>query len=308
MAQAQSAVLADGESFGLFLTAMVAEGEAAASSVRRVAAALPALTGAIAARLGDSSLVSVIAFGAAVWPRLFAVDKPPGLAPFAPLADGPRRAPATPGDLFIHIHSGRHDANFELAREVIKRLGPAARLVEEVHGFKYLGGRDLTGFVDGTENAKGDERAGVALVGTEEPAFAGGSYVSVQRYVHDLGRWEALSEAAQEQAVGRTRDDDQELDDADKPASAHIARVVIEEEGEELEILRHSLPYGTTSEHGLYFVAYCRSPAPFRKMLERMVLRDGEGHADRLLDFTTAVTGAAFFAPSLEFLETAGRP
>ena len=83
---------------------------------------------------------------------------------------------------------------------------------------------------------------------------------------------------------------------------------MIEEEGEELEILRHSLPYGTTSEHGLYFVAYCRSPAPFRKMLERMVLRDGEGHADRLLDFTTAVTGAAFFAPSLEFLETAGRP
>ncbi len=303
MAEAQSGILAEGEAFGVFLTALLAEGDEAAAQVRRIAAELPALTRSMAARLGDSSLVSVIAFGAAAWPRLFAAAKPEGLVPFESLADGPRRAPATPADLFIHIHSSRHDVNFALAREVMKRLGAAARLVEEVHGFRYLEGRDLTGFVDGTENAKGGERAGVALVGGEDTVFAGGSYVSLQRYVHDLGRWEALALAEQEGAIGRTREDDQELDDAVKPPSAHIARVVIEEEGAELEILRHSLPYGTTVEHGLYFVAYCRSPAPFRKMLERMVRRDGDGHADRLLDFTTPVTGAAFFAPATAFLE-----
>lgn len=306
MAEAQSAIVVEGESFGVFLTALVAGGEAAAARVRRVAAELPALTRATATRLGDSSLVSSIAFGSAVWPRLFRQAPPAGLVPFAALADGPRRAPSTPADLFLHIHSDRHDANFLLAREVMKRLAEAVEVVEEVHGFKYLEGRDLTGFVDGTENAKGDERAGVALVGDDDPAHAGGSYVSLQRYVHDLGRWEALPRAEQEGAIGRTRDDDRELDDAVKPPSAHIARVVIKEEGEELEILRHSLPYGTTSEHGLYFVAYCRSPAPFRRMLERMVLRDGEGHADRLLDFTTPVTGAAFFAPSVEALRALG--
>ena len=302
MAEAQSGILAEGESFGVFVTALVAEGGEAAAQVRRLAAELPALTRATAARLGDCSLVSSIAFGAAVWPRLFSQEKPAGLEPFEPLADGPRRAPATPADLFLHIHSGRQDANFVLAREVMKRLGDAVRPVEEIHGFKYLDGRDFTGFVDGTENARGGERAGVALVGDENPAHAGGSYVSLQRYVHDLGRWEALPRAGQEGAIGRTRDDDLELDDAVKPPSAHIARVVIEEEGGELEILRHSLPYGTTSEHGLYFVAYCRSPAPFRKMLERMVRRDESGHADRLLDFTAPVTGAAFFAPSIEAL------
>ena len=306
MAEPQSAILAEGESFGVFLTAVLAEGDEAAARLRRVAAELRSVTRETAARLGEPSLAAAIAIGAAAWPRLFAVAKPAGLVPFAPLADGPRRAPATPADLFIHIHSRRHDVNFVLAREVMKRLGPAVRLVEEVHGFKYLDSRDLTGFVDGTENAKADERAGVALVGDEDPAFAGGSYVSLQRYVHDLPRWEGLGLAEQEAAVGRTKADDRELEDEAKPPSAHIARVVIEEEGEELEILRHSLPYGTTAEHGLYFVAYCRSPAPFRQMLERMVIRDGDGHADRLLDFTTPVTGASFFAPSAEFLAAQG--
>ena len=302
MAEPQSAILAEGESFGVFLTALVAEGEAAAGVVRRVAADLKALTAATAARTGDPSLASAIAFGAAVWPRLFAGAKPVGLEPFAPLEDGPRRAPSTPADLLLHIHSQRHDVNFMLAREVMARLGAAVRVVEEVHGFKYLGGRDLTGFVDGTENAKGEERAGVALVGAEDAAFVGGSHVSLQRYIHDLRRWEALPLAEREGAVGRTRDDDRELDDEAKPPSAHIARVVIDDDGAELEILRHSLPYGTTAEHGLYFLAYCHSPVPFRRMLERMVHSDGDGHADRLLDFTTPVTGASFFAPSVDFL------
>jgi putative iron-dependent peroxidase len=300
MPQPQSAICAEGENFAIFLTLMLSDGPVAVATVRQVAAALPALTSAIAAQWGEATLGSAIGFGPAVWPRLFDGAPPDDLVPFERLADGPHEAPATPADLFIHVHSARHDVNFALAREVMSRLGGAVSLVEEVHGFKNQGGRDLTGFVDGTENPKDDERPEAALV--VEGEFAGGSYVSIQRYVHALDRWSHLAVSEQEAVIGRTKPDDQELADDVKPPTAHIARVVIEEDGEELKILRHSLPYGTTSEHGLYFVAYGRSPGPFRQMLERMILRDKNGDYDRLLDFSRAVTGAAFFVPSVELL------
>ncbi|MBI3446384.1 MAG: Dyp-type peroxidase [Magnetospirillum sp.] len=302
MTRPQSAICADGGCFGLFLTMVLAEGEMA--PLRTILADLPDLTAAVAAQAGEPALVSAVGIGAAIWGRLTGQPMPEGLAPFAPLEDGPRRAPATPADLFVHIHSPRHDANLILARRLMDRLGRHVRLVEEVMGFKHLGNRDLTGFVDGTENPEGDDRAEVALV--KDGPHAGGSFVSLQRYVHDLPGWEGLPVAEQERAVGRTKETDQELSDEAKPPSAHIARVVIEEDGEELEILRHSLPYGTTSEMGLYFVAYCASPTPFRKMLERMVLSSGDGHHDRLLDFTRPVTGAAFFSPSADWLRRLG--
>lgn len=298
MARPQSAICTDTGAFGLFLTFVLESGGAA--QARRAIAALPHLTAEMAAATGEPLLVGSVAIGAAAWPALMAGPLPPGLAPFEPLGAEGRLAPSTPADLFIHIHSPRHDANFALARALVARLGAAVRRVEEVHGFKHLGGRDLGGFVDGTENPKGDERAAVALVASGP--FAGGSFVSVQRYVHALPKWEALTVAEQEGIIGRTKDTDEELPEDIRPPTAHIARVVIEEDGAELEILRHSLPYGCTAEHGLYFVAYGSSPGPFRRMLERMVLSDGDGHYDRLLDFSRPVTGAAFFAPSLEML------
>lgn len=302
MAQPQSAICAEGENFGIFITLAVVEGPDSGAVIRRTAAKLAGLTAEVAAMVGEPALACAIGFGAACWPQLFGPGTPAELALFQPLEDGARLAPATAADLFLHIHSNRHDANFALARAVMGALGGAVRMVEEVHGFKYLGGRDLTGFVDGTENPQGDERPHVALVGDEDARFVGGSYVSIQRYVHDLAKWEAMGRADQEAAVGRTKDSDEEMDDDAKPPSAHIARVVIEEDGEELQVVRHSLPYGTTTESGLYFVAYGRSPRVFRLMLERMVKRDAGGHADRLLDFTRAVTGASFFVPSEDFL------
>jgi putative iron-dependent peroxidase len=301
MALPQTAICAEGETFGIFITMTVSD-NAAAAALRKAAAAVPALTASVAQQVGEPALTSAIGFGAACWASLFGPAAPAELAPFAPVEDGPRLAPATAADLLLHIHSPRHDANFALARAVMAALGDTVRVVEEIHGFKHLGGRDLTGFVDGTENPKGEERPEVALVGEEDSAFAGGSYVAIQRWVHDLKRWERLNVADQEAAVGRTKDDDRELDDDEKPASAHIARVVIEEDGEELRMVRHSLPYGTTSENGLYFVAYGRSPHPFRRMLERMVIHDADGSYDRLYDFTRPVTGTAFFVPSLDFL------
>lgn len=303
MAQPQSAICAEGENFGIFLTLMAGSDAQAVAAIRRAAARLPRLTAEVAERVGEPSLASAIGFGAEVWARLCGKAKPAELAPFQPVADGPRLAPATPADLLIHIHSVRQDANFVLARAVMGELGASVRVVEEIHGFKHLGGRDLTGFVDGTENPKGAERPVAALVGAEDPAFAGGSYVSVQRWVHDLRRWERLPVPDQEAAVGRTKEDDEELDDDAKPPSAHIARVVIEEDGDELQVVRHSLPYGTTAEHGLYFIAYGRSPGPFRRMLERMVIADADGSYDQLMDFSCPATGASFFAPSIGALE-----
>lgn len=301
MVVAQSAICADTGNFALFITLAVAPNGAGA--VKRAAAALPALTRAVADKLGEPALVSALGIGAGVWDAVVGGAKPDGLLPFEPLAEGGRVAPATPADLFVHIHSPRHDANLVLAREFIRALAGGATVIEEVMGFKHLGGRDLTGFVDGTENPTGDERAEVALV-DGDGRFAGGSFVSLQRYVHNLAQWEKLPVPEQEKCIGRTKDDDEELDDESKPASAHIARVVIEDDGEELEVLRHSLPYGGTGENGLYFVAYCASPDPFRRMLERMVRADADGHYDRLLDFTRAVTGASFFTPSVPLLES----
>lgn len=298
MTKPQSAICADGGDFGLFLTLVLADGDV--TPVRRVLATLPSMTESLAAELGEPALLSSVAIGAACWNRLTGRELPDGLVPFAALAEGSRQAPATPADLFLHIHSPRVDANLMLARRVMGALGGHVRVVEEVVGFRHLGKRDLTGFVDGTENPEGDERAEVALV--KDGPLAGGSFVSLQRYVHDLPRWEGLPLPDQEAAIGRTKENDEEMDDEVKPPSAHIARVVIEEDGEELEVLRHSMPYGSTSENGLYFIAYCASPVPFRKMLERMVLSSGDGHHDRLLDFTRAVTGASFFAPPAGFL------
>jgi putative iron-dependent peroxidase len=307
MAVAQTAICRETGNFGLFITLSLGEGSGAAAGVRKAASALPKMTAALAERLGEPTLCSALGIGALAWDRVMGGRRPRGLVPFEPLSDGKRHAPATPADLFVHIHSYRHDANMMLAREFVAKLAGQARVVEEVMGFKHLGGRDLTGFVDGTENPKGIERAQVALVGEDDAEFAGGSHVSIQRWVHDLSAWDRLPVPEQEKAVGRTKDTDEELDDAVKPPSAHIARVVIEDEaGEELEIVRHSLPYGGTREHGLYFVAYCASPSPFRQMLKRMIVRDGGGHYDRLMDFTRPVTGASFFVPSVGTLESLG--
>lgn len=302
MTKPQMAVCAEGETFAIFITLTLKEGEDAAATVRAISGQLLSLTQGVAERQSVPTLCSAIGFGAGVWQTLFGNPAPSQLVPFAEIIDGPRRAPATPADLFLHIHSTHHEANFTLARAVMDALRGAVTVVEEVHGFRNFQGRDLTGFIDGTENPVGDERREVALVGDEDEAFAGGSYVSIQRYVHALPKWERLPVADQEAAVGRTKADDAELDDTVKPPSAHIARVVIEEDGEELAIVRHSLPYGSSSQNGLYFVAYGGSPVPFRKMLERMVIADDNGVYDRLLDFTTPVTGAAFFVPAIDFL------
>jgi len=305
MPKPQGGICPESGDYGCYLMLRLRPGKVPAA-LRRACAGMPRLTKAVAKETGDKTLLSVLAIGARAWPRLFPAPKPRDLVPFAAIRDGRRVAPATPFDIFIHMHSNRFDACFMLARRFLATVGDTAKLAEEVHGFRHLGGRDMIGFVDGTENPKGAEIVPATIVGAEDREFAGGSYVSVQRYIHDLRRWERKSVAAQEKVIGRTKPTDIEIPDARKLPTAHLSRVVIEEGGEELQILRRSLPYGTLDEIGLYFIAYGRTPHNFRKMLNRMMRHDHAGHYDHLMDFVHAVTGASFFAPSVDFLERFG--
>jgi putative iron-dependent peroxidase len=302
MAKPQGAILTKSGHYGLYLTLTLRRG-ASLTAVRRACAGLPALTAQLAKEMKEPRLLSAVAFGARAWPRLFKSKPPAGLVPFKAIKDGPRVAPSTPGDIFVHIHSEHHFANLHLARRFMAQLRAATNLVEEVHGFRNFEERDLIGFVDGTENPKGKDRVEAVIVGRENREFAGGTFVTVQRFVHNLDVWERQPVAKQERALGRTKAANIEMDDRVKPATAHIARVVMEENGKELEILRQGLSYGTTSELGLNFIAYVRNPTVFRRMLDRMFRADSSGHYDHLMNFTRPVTGTNYFAPSLEVLK-----
>jgi putative iron-dependent peroxidase len=202
------------------------------------------------------------------------------------------------------------DLCFELATQIMERLADAASPVDEVHGFRYFEDRDLMGFVDGTENPQGELARESTIIGTEDPAFTGGSYVIVQKYLHDLTAWNALSTEAQELVIGRKKLSDIELDDSVKPTCAHSALTVIEENGKEVKILRDNMPFGRASqgEFGTYFIGYSRSPRTIEQMLENMFVGRPPGNYDRILDFSRAVTGNLFFVPSATFLDDVADP
>jgi porphyrinogen peroxidase len=207
--------------------------------------------------------------------------------------------------VLFHIRARRMDLCFELATQITTRMAEAASPVDEVHGFRYFDDRDLIGFVDGTENPKGDAAIDATIVGQEDAAFAGGSYVVVQKYLHDLVGWNALATETQELIIGRRKLSDIELDDSIKPTSAHSALTVVLEDGKEIKILRDNMPFGQASrgEFGTYFIGYSRSPRTIEQMLENMFVGRPPGNYDRLLDFSRAVTGNLFFVPSATFLQ-----
>jgi porphyrinogen peroxidase len=269
---------------------------------------LAALLRAVEFRDLEGGLSCVVGFGSDAWDRLFGPPRPAELHVFREIRAGARHAVSTPGDLLFHIRAKRMDLCFELAMQIMARLGDAVSPVDEVHGFRYFDDRDLMGFVDGTENPRGEAAIDAVIVGDEDAAFAGGSYVIVQKYLHDLDGWNALSTEAQERIIGRTKLSDIELDDSIKPTSAHNALTTIVEDGKEIKILRDNMPFGRAAhgEFGTYFIGYSRSPHPIEQMLENMFVGRPPGNYDRLLDFSRAVTGNLFFAPSVAFLEAIG--
>ncbi|MGH8492959.1 MAG: Dyp-type peroxidase [Moraxellaceae bacterium] len=249
-----------------------------------------------------AGLTTALAFGGELWRELQG-PLPSGWHELSAL-QGKFSMPAASADLFVHIHSERFDLCYELAQVLMARFAGQVQVLEECAGFRYLDSRDLTGFIDGTENPQTpEERAEAALL--TEGEFAGGSFVFAQRYVHHLDKWHRLGVDAQEQVIGRSKLESIELDEAVMPENSHVSRNVIEEDGEELAILRHSLPYGDAgSEHGLFFLAYTHDLSIIDRMLARMFGTTDDGISDRLLNFVTPVGGAYFFAPSEEMLVT----
>jgi len=291
--------------FAIFLVVPVNPGHENRTILRSFCGDLGALLRAVGFRDIEAGLSCVLGFGSEVWDRLFGLPRPAKLHPFREIRSGPRHAVSTPGDLLFHIRAKRMDLCFELATQIMASIGDAVSPVDEVHGFRYFDERDLLGFVDGTENPTGQAAIDAVVVGDDDPGFAGGSYVIVQKYLHDLKGWNALSTEAQERIIGRTKLSDVELDDSVKPTSAHNALTTIVEDGRESKILRDNMPFGQAAqgEFGTYFIGYSRSPSTIEQMLENMFIGSPPGNYDRLLDFSRAVTGNLFFAPSLTFLE-----
>ncbi len=303
----QTGVIAKANPSALFLTYNQTKNENALQQVKKGLAQVPKLQDDYSSQYPDAKIHIVIAVGSCYWSELSPNAQPKELSPFPSLENGELVAPNTPVDLLLHLRSDRKDVNFKLAQELNKLLGDAVELVEEVEGFRYLDNRDLTGFVDGTENPEGDHRAEVAVVAEEDPAFAGGSYIHLQRYVHNMSYWNKQPVKKQEDTIGRTKQDNIEYASADKELTSHTKRTSLKDaEGNSVEILRHSMPYGNTQECGLMFASYCRTPNNFTLMLKSMIEGDGNGHCDHLLKYTRAVTGQAFFAPSVEFLQSLG--
>jgi putative iron-dependent peroxidase len=290
----------------IFLVTAINAGVDNRATVRSFCGDLAALVRAVEFRDLAGSLSCVMGFGADAWDCLFGPPRPAELHPFREIRAEGRHAVSTPGDLLFHIRAKSMDLCFELATQFMARLGNAVSPVDEVHGFRYFDDRDLMGFVDGTENPRGAAAVDAVLVGEEDTAFAAGSYVIVQKYLHDLDAWNALSTEAQERIIGRTKLSDIELDESVKPTSAHNVLTTIVENGKAIKILRDNMPFGQAArgEFGTYFIGYSRSPRTIELMLENMFIGRPPGNYDRLLDFSRAVTGSLFFVPSATFLES----
>ncbi len=289
----------------IFLVACIKPDRESHAAVRSLCVDLPAIFRAVDFRRTEAGLSCVVGFGSDAWDRLFGKPRPAELHPFREIRSGERHAVATPADVLFHIRATEMDMCFELVAQIMERIGEAVSAVDETHGFRYFDERDLLGFVDGTENPRGEAAFEAALVGEEDAAFAGGSYVIIQKYLHDVRRWNALSTEEQERIIGRRKLSDIELSAATKPSSAHSALTTLVENGKEMKILRDNMPFGRPghAEFGTYFIGYGRSPRTTEQMLQNMFVGRPPGNYDRLLDFSRAVTGSLFFAPSATFLE-----
>jgi putative iron-dependent peroxidase len=292
----------------IFLVVCMRRGQDARATLRSFCADLSGLVRAVEFRDIEAGLTCIVGFGSDAWDGLFGSPRPAELHPFREIRSGSRHAVSTAGDILFHIRAKRMDLCFELAAQIMERIGDAVSIEDEVHGFRYFDDRDVIGFVDGTENPRGDAAREAVIVGDEDPSFAGGSYVIVQKYLHDMKGWNALPVEAQERIIGRKKLSDIELDDSQKPISAHSALTVIEENGKELKILRDNMPFGRPGhgEFGTYFIGYSRTPRVTEMMLQNMFVGRPPGNYDRLLDFSLAVTGSLFFVPSATFLDNIG--
>ena len=290
----------------VFLVLTIAESDAAVATVRDVISDIGGLVRAVGFRDLNGHLSCNVGIGSSAWDRFDQPSRPAQLRPFAEVRGTPHIAVSTPGDLLFHIRAERADMTFELERLILEKLGDSVTVVDEVQGFRFFDARDLLGFVDGTENPTGERMAGVSVVGDEDPDFIGGSYVVVQKYLHDLATWNALTVEHQQSVIGRTKLDNVELEQLPNERMSHKSlNTIVDANGVEHDILRDNMPFGRpgAGEFGTYFIGYTRELWVIEHMLRNMFIGDPVGKYDRILDVSTATTGTNFFVPSNAVLE-----
>ena len=289
----------------IYLTVTVRAGSEQA--VREGLADVPGLKRSVGFRVPETGLSCVTGIGSRFWDRAYAdLPRPSGLHPFSPLTGSVHTAVSTPGDVFFHLRASQPDMCFELARQLMLHFDGMVDVEDEVYGFRYFDERDLLGFVDGTENPEPPVDDITAALIADDPLYNGGSYLVAQKYLHNMSAWDALPVEEQERVVGRTKLSDIELPDDVKPSNSHVALNVIEDaDGNELQIVRDNLPFGRVgqSEFGTYFISYAADPAVTEQMLTNMFIGNPPGNYDRILDFSTAVTGCLFFVPPIGLLD-----
>jgi putative iron-dependent peroxidase len=291
-------------SAAIFLLATIDPG--GESRVRDVLSNVSGLSRSVGFRDPEGALACVAGIGSHAYDRMFGGARPAALHPFRPIAGERHVAVATPADLLFHIRARRMDLCFEFADQLARQLSGAVTVVDEAHGFRYFDERDLLGFVDGTENPSGTAAASAVLIGNGDSGFAGGSYVIVQKYLHDMPAWDALSTEGQERVIGRSKLGNIEMPDDVKPSDSHVAlNTIVDADGTQRQILRDNMPFGTigSGERGTYFIGYAADPAVIEEMLTNMFVGKPPGNTDRILDFSTPVTGALFFVPPADFLD-----
>ncbi|MBF7073744.1 Dyp-type peroxidase [Glaciecola sp. MH2013] len=250
----------------------------------------------------EAMVSGVIGVGANFWPELYPNAMPQELSAFPDMQCEDRCAPVLPCDLFIQIRADRLDICHAIGIQVLELLRVHVELVEQVSAFRYLDGRDLTGFMVTEDNPRGMKKFDISIVGDTDPEFRGGSYIHIQRFRHDMTRWNALSLRRQEAIMGKTKEHSLPLVDTGR--SSHTFRTKLTgPTGDYPSLLKQSMPYGDMLVQGLFYVSCANNSKSFREMLYSRIFGDEMGHYDRLLDYSNAETGAAFFAPSIQFIK-----
>jgi len=287
-----------------FLVLVVKDDEASLATARSVVGSIDDLVKDVRIRAGGGVFTCNVGISHRAWGPLTGKPAPSELAPFKEVRGATHTAVATAGDLLYHIRSGSMGVIIEFEKILLEAFGDSVTAVDDVAGFRYFDGRDLLEFVDGTANPDGLDLPAATIVGGEDPAYAGGSYVVIQKYLHDLSAWRAQSVETQEAIIGRTKFDNTELPDATEGQKSHKTLCTIEDADGEHDILRDNMPFAVPGrgEYGTYFIGYSRHLWVIDKMLERMFIGNPPPLHDRILDFSRAVAGVTFFAPARKFL------
>lgn len=297
----QSAVLSDGKPFADFITFTLDQGADYGEFAQRLSA-ITQLIEQVKQQDTDCDLSWLVGFSEHAWPLLFSQAKPGELTSFTEMKEADRHFPATAGDILLVVKSERMDLNFQIAKGAAQILSGLATAIEDVQGYSYLKNRDMIDFVDGTENPQLEARKNAVLVG--EGAYQAGCYITVQRYVHNLVKWNKLAVPQQEKVIGRSKQDDIEMSKEEKPPYAHVNKgKSTDQDGKEIPMYRQNMPYGNAIEHGAYFIGFAKSPEVVNIALRKMIFADAQGHYDKLLDYTKAKTGVIFFAPPQSFID-----